>query len=156
MAKSVKTVADLGKLIAEEEKAIAALRSKREALAAKVAELAAEIAQLRGAPAAEAEPKAKPAAKKRGRKPGKKAVAKPAGKAAVKRGRKRSGTSTREIIIGILRDADKPMRAAEIAERLAAAGAQSKSSNPKNVVSALLAQSKEFKRVDKGLYTVKK
>lgn len=155
MAKSVKTVADLGKLLAEEEQAIAALKSKRQALAAEVAELAAEIAELKGAPVAAPKPKAEAPAKP-GRKPGKEPGRKPAKKAAAKRGRKRSGTSTRDIIVGILRDSDKPMRAAQIAERLVAAGAKTKSKNPKNMVSALLAQSKEFKRVDKGLYTVKK
>ncbi len=77
-------------------------------------------------------------------------------KTAKKRARKSRGPSTREAMIEILRASEKPLRVAQIVERLAASGCETKSVNPKNMVGAMLAQSSDFKRVDRGLYTVKK
>ena len=62
----------------------------------------------------------------------------------------------REVVAEILRNAGNAMRAGEIAEQLAAAGYMTRSKNPKNLISVMLAQSGEFVRVGKGLYTVRK
>ena len=74
MAKTVKTVAELGKLLAEEHKAIEMLRARREALAEDMTALATEIAQIRGktaeAPVQAAPAPAKPARKNVARKRG--------------------------------------------------------------------------------------
>jgi len=51
--------------------------------------------------------------------------------------------------------AGKPMRAAEIAEKLPETGFKTKSKGVRNMVSAVLGQSKDFRRVRKGLYTVR-
>jgi ABC-type transporter Mla subunit MlaD len=137
MRKKTLTVADLQGLLAQEEQAIQELRRKRQALAAILEELAGVVSQLRGG--REAAPLARVAKK------------------PVRRARRRRrGTPLREIVAEILQKADKPMRAAEIAEQLPAAGYTTRSKNPKNMISVMLAQSKDFRRVGKGLYTLRK
>ena len=158
MAKARKTVSELGKLLADTEKAIDVIRARRKALAEDVTALSAEIAQMRGetvaapfqAAAVPAKPARKRAAKKRIRR-----VAK-APKAAKKSGRKTRGPGTREAMIEILRASETPLRVAQIVERLAASGCKTRSVNPKNMVGAMLTQSADFERVERGLYTVKK
>ena len=131
MAKKAKSVAALADLLATEEKAIQYLKTRRKALEAELDELAAQIATLKGG-------KGVMAAPKRGRK---------------RRGR---GKSLRAAIAEIITDAGEPLRAAEIAEKLPEAGFRTKSNNPRNMVSAVLGQSDDFRRVRKGLYTLKK
>ena len=158
MAKARKTVAQLGKLLAEAEKAIDVLRVRREALAEDVRALSAEIAEMRGetvdatveVAAVPAKPARKKAAKKRIRRDAK------APKVAKKSGRKTRAPGTREAMIEILRASETPLRVAQIVERLAASGCKTKSVNPKNMVGAMLVQSADFERVERGLYTVKK
>ena len=153
MAKARKTVAQLGKLLAEAEKAIDVLRVRREALAEDVRALSAEIAQMTGETDGAPVP-AKSARKMAATKRIRKASRVP--KAAQKSGGKTRGPSTREAMIEILRTSEKPLRVAQIVERLAASGCKTKSVNPKNMVGAMLAQSSDFKRVGRGLYTVRK
>ncbi len=158
MAKARKTVAELGKLLAEAAKAIDVLRARRKALAEDVTALSAEIDQMRGetvgAPVQEVPVPAKPARKKAAKKRIRR-VAK-AQKAAKKSGRKTRRPGTREAMLEILRASEKPLRVAQIVERLAASGCKTKSVNPKNMVGAMLAQSADFERVARGLYAVKK
>ena len=158
MAKARKTVAQLGKLLAEAEKAIDALRVRRKVLAEDVTALSAEIAEMRGetvdAPVHAAPVPAKPARKKAAKKRIRRDAKPP--KVAKKSGRKVRGPGTREAMLEILRTSEKPLRVAQIVERLAASGCKTKSVNPKNMVGAMLTQSADFERVERGLYTVKK
>ncbi len=171
MGKAKTSVADVRKLIASEEgqlaklrarreafaaaeeKAFAALVQQREALAAQLDELAAQLAQLQGAAAPEATPVGRP---KGAKKPG--PVPKRAKKAAKKaRGRprgKRQGMTLRDAVTKIMSAAGKPVRAPQVASQLKALGYKTTSKDPVNMVSALLAQTKEFRRVRKGLYTL--
>jgi len=138
MAKQVATVADLARLVAEEQKALAELKRKRQQLDSELEELAGQVAQLKGSA-------------------GRKAAARPARKKPARRPRrKRGGKSLREGVAEILSKSDRAMRAREIAEELIKSGYVTSSTNPQNMVSALLAQSDQFKRVRRGLYTVKK
>ena len=139
MAKQVRTVADLERLLAQEEKSIDELRRKRQQVAAELDELAGSVAKLKGGAAQK--PRAKRAVRK---------------KAAARPRRKRGGKSLREGIVEILSKSDRPMRAREIAEALMKSGYATSSSNPQNMVSALLAQGDDFRRLRRGLYTVKK
>ena len=157
MARARKTVAELRELLVEAEKAIEALRVRRKALAEDVRALSAEIVQMRGE-AVDAPVQADPAPTKLAReKATKKRVrrAAEAPKVAKKPGRQTRGPSTREAMLEILRASERPLRVAQIVGRLAASGCKTKSVNPKNMVGAMLAQSSDFKRVDRGLYTVK-
>ncbi len=145
MAKRVKTVAGVAQLIAAEEMTLERLRSRRQRLAADLDALAEQIASLRGETRGAVRPKAKPAPK-RGR---------PKKKARRVR-RKRQKITLRQAIGMILGKADKPLRASEIAQQLSAAGYKTKSKDPANLISAVLGQTKEFRRVGKGIYTVTK
>jgi len=136
MAKAIRTVRDLALFLAAEEKELLKLSERREQLASALDALAGEITQLKGEAGIE------PAAPKR--------------RARRRRRRRRRGEKTvREIVAGILRKAGRPMRAPEIAPLLLAAGCKTRSKNPVNMVSAILGQSPNFKRVGKGLYTVR-
>jgi len=84
----------------------------------------------------------------------KRAAAKPVGAGRPKG--KRQSKTLRAAVVEILGKSGKAMRAAEIAKELANTGYESKSKDVKNVVSVLLPQSKEFRRVRKGLYALKK
>jgi len=137
MRKRTLTVAGLERFLAQEVQALEELRRRREALAAELEGLRGAISQLRGAA-----PKAAARAVVR-RKPARRAR------------RRRRGRALRQVVAEILQKAGKPMRAAEIAEQLPAAGYQTKSKNPKNMISVMLAQAKDFRRVRKGLYTLK-
>ncbi len=136
---------------AKEQQAIV---GRREALTTQLQEIATQIAALGGQAApkpkaeVEAEKPKKPAKAKRAKK---KAVSRPA--KAKKQGRR---ITLREAIGKILAGAGKPMRASEIAPLLKATGVKTRSKSPGNLVSATLAQSKEFRKVATGLYTVAK
>jgi len=144
MAKGGRTVAELAKLLAAEEKAIAALRKRREALEGKLAALASDIAVLTGGRGIAVATSSKRKKAPNGR------------RTAGKRKKRGSGKSLRAAVAEIITKAGEPLRAAEIADKLKSVGYKTMSSDPRNMVSALLAQSSDFKRVRKGLYTVKK
>ena len=171
MGKAKTSVADVRKLIASEEgqlaklrarreafaageeKAFAGLVRRREALAAQLDELAGQLEQLQGAAAPEAEAPARPKgakkpgpAPKRAKKAAKKARGRPRGK--------RQGMTLRDVVTKIMSDAGEPVRAPQVASQLKALGYKTTSKDPVNMVSALLAQTKEFHRVQKGLYTL--
>lgn len=126
-----------------------ALEARRQELAAQIEELAAQLAVLKGEPAPAAAPaavEAAPAPARRGRPKGKRRVGRPRGK--------RGGLTLREAIAQILAASDMPLRAKQIAGRLQDQGYTTTSKNPINMVSALLGQTKAFRRVRKGLYTL--
>ena len=141
---------------AQEQEAFAELVRRREALAAELDEMASELAELRG----EAAPVEEIAAERR--KPPKRAPAPKRAKKAAKRRRgrpkgRRQGLALRDAVRKILADGGKPMRAPQVASQLDAVGYKTASSDPVNMVSALLAQTKkEFRRVRRGLYTIAK
>ena len=135
---------------AAEEKAQAALVSRREALTAQLEEIAAQIAALGGEAAPE--PKAEVEAEKP-KKPTKvKRAKKKAARGPAKAKKEGRGITLREAIGKIISSAGKPMRASEIASKLGSTGFKTKSKSPANLVSATLAQSKDFQKVRKGLY----
>jgi hypothetical protein len=145
MAPQVRTVADLARLLAAEEKAIAELQEKRKAIEAAIDKLAEDIKALKGGEVAvkAAAPfmKVHRGPKPGGRRPGRKPI---------------GAKSIREAIADILTEAGEPMRAGDIAQKLVTSGYKTKSKDPRNMVSAILGQSKEFVRVRKGLYSLRK
>jgi hypothetical protein len=138
MPKSVRTLADLEKLLAAEGQAVARLRQKRQALEAQLDELAGVISRFRGG-----REKTAAAAPVRPRR-------------VVRRKRRRGGKTLRAAIAEVLGGSSKPMRARDIAQKMGAAGFKTSSKNLNNMISATLAQTGDFKRVGKGLYALKK
>ena len=137
MARVSKTVSEVAKLLAVEEKAIRHLREKRQAIEGDLDKLAAEIAALKGG--------------------GKGLKGGSLGVGRVRRRKPRAGgKSLREAMAEVIKKAGKPLRAAEIADKLSSVGYKTQSTDPRNMVSAMLAQSSDFRRVKKGLYVVKK
>jgi len=127
----------LGEAAAAEEKGYKQLTQRRDTLAAQLGELAAELAQLRG---------------QAGRR-----TVKTAKKAAGRPKRRRQGKGTlRDAVSKILAGAGKPLRAPEIVAQLKASGYKTKSKDPVSMISATLAQTKDFRRVSRGLYTLAK
>ncbi len=144
------------------DKKVDGLRKKRDKLAADLAKAEAELAQLTGG--------AETRKKRRGRKPGRPAAAegaarakpgrKPGAKKAAKKGPGRGGkrrvnftAAVRDVFVS----AGTPLRAAEVVERLAEAGAKIKdTADMKKRVSVILASQKNsFEQVDRGLYQLK-
>lgn len=149
---------------AAEQRGYEKLAQKREALAAQVAALADQIAELGGAAVPVEAPapvrKRKKRRKAAGR-PAKKAPAAPKAKKApvVRKPAKAKGkgkVTLRAAVAQVIAAAGRPMRASEIAAALGDTGYQSASKNMKNMVSATLAQAKDFRRVRKGLYGIRK
>ena len=141
MARVGKTVAAIAKLLADELDVVQELRAQRVALQKELNALAAEIASLKGAGigvSAKVGRKGKRSGKRRGRPPG------------------HRGKGLKAVVVEILTKAGNPLRAGEIASKLAETGYKTSSSDPRNMVSATLAQGKQFKRVRRGLYALKK
>jgi hypothetical protein len=127
------TVEELKKEIARRQKGLAKLVAKRDCLNCQIAEL--ESLGIVAKPAA-----------KRGRKPGR------------KRGRKTGRAPQAGSLIGLLVDALGAKGKLTVAEAVAAVlarGYKSKSKSFKLIVNQALAKNKRFKRVGKGLYTLK-
>jgi hypothetical protein len=127
------TVEELKKEIARRQKGLANLVAKREALNCQIAEL--ESLGIVAKPAA-----------KRGRKPGR------------KRGRKAGRAPQPGSLINLLveaLDAKGKLTVAEAVDTVLAAGYKSKSKSFKLIVNQALAKNKRFKRVGKGLYTLR-
>jgi len=136
-----KTVAAIARLLADELTVVQELKAQRKALQKELSALAAEIASLKGGKIV--------GAAKVGRK----------GRRGRKRGRppgRRTGKGLKAVVVEIMGKTGKPMRAGEIAQKLADAGYKTSSGDPRNMISATLAQGKEFKRVRRGLYALKK
>ena len=145
MAKARKTVAEIVDVLAAETQAIEKLRQRRQTLEKEIDSLAREIAALRGVGAPVARPKVRP--KKRAARK----------KVSAKEPVRRPGRKTlRSAIAEILGKSGKAMRAAEIAEQLPKVGYKSTSKNLKALVSFSLPKTKEFRRVRKGLYALRK
>jgi hypothetical protein len=169
VASSEVTVAEVEQLIAAERQKLDDLRERRESLAAAVAQeektyedlvarresvrsdlesLAEDLERLRGqGPDVTEKRAAAPPAKSK----------KPKSKQTTKKGRagKKGGKPTlKDAMVKILSDADKPMRAKDIAAKLPDAGYKTKSKNPAGMVSAQLGQGDEFRRVRRGVYTL--
>ena len=141
MAKTVKTVAELERFLEKVDQGIQALNENKERIAAQIQSIKSGLAHLLGkapeAPEAEEKP-----ARRKGRRRRKRA--------------KRQATTLRQAVAEIMKSAGKPMRASEISEQLQTSGHKTRSRDPKNMVSAILGQGREFKRVSKGLYALKR
>jgi hypothetical protein len=127
------TVEELKKEIARRQKGLAKLVAKREKLNCQIAEL--ESLGIVAKPAA-----------KRGRKPGR------------KRGRKAGRAPQPGSLINLLvkaLGAKGKLTIAEAVDAVLAAGYKSKSKSFKLIVNQALAKNKRFKRVSKGLYTLR-
>jgi hypothetical protein len=127
------TVEELKKEIARRQRGLAKLVAKRDALNC-------QIAELEGLGIA-----AKPAAK-RGRRPGR------------KRGRKRGRAPRPGSLINLLvqaLDAKGKLTVAQAVEAVLASGYKSKSKSFKLIVNQALAKNRRFKRVGKGVYTLR-
>jgi len=127
------TVEELKKEIARRQRGLAKLVAKRDALNC-------QIGELEGLGIV-----AKPAAK-RGRKPGR------------KRGRKRGRAPQPGSLINLLvqaLDAKGKLTVAQAVDAVLASGYKSKSKSFKLIVNQALAKNRRFKRVGKGVYTLR-
>jgi hypothetical protein len=129
------------------DKRVVALRRKRDKIAAALEKVEAELAGL-----LPDEAPAKRGAKRGGKKRG----AKPGPKPGAKRGAKRNVNFT-AAVRDVLVQAGQPLRAAEVVERLPAAGIKVKDvTDMKKRVSVILASQKNsFEQVERGVYQIK-
>ena len=72
------------------------------------------------------------------------------------RGRAKNSVSLPEAIAAVLAKASEPLRVAQIAAKVEAAGYQSNSGNFKGIISQALGKDKRFGKASRGLYQLKK
>jgi hypothetical protein len=122
--------------LAKRRQDVERLKGRRDRLAAELADVEERLEGLRGkAPAT-------PSRSVRG-------ASRTAGK---RRPYRRRGGTMREAIINVLRDAAGPLRANQIADRVAATGYRTESKNLKLQVQKYLPETPEAKRVGWGVY----
>jgi len=128
------SVATLERALANRKREVAALEKQRDALRAQLARVEADIEKARGA-AVGAAPKAKRA----------KRVGRP-------RRRAKNKVTLKQAIAAALKDADKPMKAADVLAAITAAGYQSNAKGFKQTVHSALTLHPNAKRVSRGVY----
>jgi hypothetical protein len=161
------SLADLRRLVDEKMAAVDKLSTRRDEIEAQLAEVDAELAAAgaNGAmPAARRGPGRPPkSAMRRGpgrppkarRRPGRPAKV---GRPTSKRGRppKAKGSSPlHDMISGVLKAASEPIKLADIAEKVKAAGYKTKSPNFAMILGLRLSEMKDVKRVERGVYAMK-
>ncbi len=136
------SIAQLEKVLANTKQQLQALKDKRENLLAQIAKADKEIADLAGEPVAPAVEEEAPAS----------ASTKP------KKQRKlpKNTMSLNDAIVKVLAEAMKPMRVAEIAETVKAAGYKTTSKTFAKQVSGTAAEDKRVERAARGLFALKK
>jgi hypothetical protein len=127
------SIATLERTLARRKREVVRLEKKRDALGARLARAEADLAALQGG-AVSAAPAARP------------------GKRRKRRQRK---TSLAAAISQALKDAGKPMRAADVTEAVLAAGYTTRAKNFKQIVHSALTRHPDAKRIEKGLYVFK-
>ncbi|HUT61780.1 MAG TPA: hypothetical protein VNA25_28410 [Phycisphaerae bacterium] len=128
----IKTIGDLESELRAKRKSLSVLARRRQGLLAKLNAVDRQIASLAGGSA-------------RGR----------AGGAGKRVGRRRSGKSLVSYLQRLLKKVGKGMRAKDIAQAVVKAGYHSTSKNFYPIVAAALRDKKLFRRVRRGVYTVK-
>lgn len=147
MARRSMTVAELRKLLADQEKELQKLEKKRGSLLGELEGVESEIERLSGEKAVAGLRKA--VAEKKPERPRKKAARQPI--------RTRKGKITlREALRQVLAKASSSLRVAEIVERLPETGYSSTSKNLANMVGQVLIKGEEFRRVSWGKYGPKR
>ena len=136
---SVKT---LERLLARRKREIASLEKRRATLLARLAEVERKLAALQGVPSAAG---AKPVGRARKVKKVKKVV----------RRRKRRGASLATVIRQVLDAASGPLKAADITEKVLAAGYRTKAKNFRQIVLSTLSRHPDAARVGTGVYVLK-
>jgi hypothetical protein len=151
MARRTMSIRELRRALAAQEKRVTKLVVQRKQLAARLRDLDAQIVGLGGEVPA--------APKKPGRKPGKK-VAKPVRrgrKPAAKRAKRRkraTGRPLAEYIIDVLKKAGGGMRVKDVMAAVRKAGYASMSKDFYGIVAATLRDSKQFKKLSRGVYAL--
>jgi len=138
------SIAELQKAIAKAEKRVQTLERRRARLLAQLEGVEADIANLTGKAGLvpkSAQSEEKPKRKKKGRK-------------AAKKRRTRAG-SLPDTIAKVLKAADDPMNAPQIAEAVLQKGYKTKSKNVTALVRESISRVPGIKKVSRGLYTVK-
>ena len=136
------SIAQLQKALANTKQRIQGLKDRREKLLAQVAEVDRQIVELAGEPVAPVPEEEAPAP----------APAKP------KEPRKlpKNTMSLNDAIVKVLSEAKKPMRVAEIAEAVKAAGYKTTSTVFAKQVSGIAAVEKRVEKVERGVFALKK
>ncbi len=136
------SIAQLEKALASTKHQIQTLKDRREMLLAQIAKVDKNIAQLAGEPVAPAAEQKAPT----------RAPAKP------KKQRKlpKNTMSLNDAIVKVLGEAKKPLRVAEIAEAVEAAGYTTTSKTFAKQVSGIAAEEKRVEKVARGLFVLKK
>jgi len=131
------SIAALERALVRRQREVVRLEKRRDTLQGRLAKVEADLAALQG-PALPA-----PAARPRGR------------RVVRRRRRRRSQVSLAATITRVLQAARKPMRAAEVTQKVLAAGYKSKAKKFKQIVHGALLRHPEAARVGKGLYVAK-
>jgi hypothetical protein len=150
------SIQELKKQLAAQERKMEKLQTRRDKIAAELEQVDRELAQLTGGGTTSAPTK-------RRRKKTTKAARKT--KSAKKTGRKKSsrgrrgggegGKTLEHYIIQVLDQAGEPMRAKEVMQAVDKAGYKSKSKDFYGIVATALRNEDLFKRVSRGVYTLK-
>ena len=132
------SIAVLERALAKRRRDVAQLEGRRIQLACQLADVEAELRALRG----EAAPEQPPAEQ----------AAPPARPARRSRRRAGGGLSLSEAVANVLKGATEPLRAAQVLERVEAAGYRSQAKNFKHLVHKALGRHPQAARVGRGLY----
>lgn len=140
------TIAQLRAELAAKEKQVSKLRAERKKITKQLAALDGKIAALGGGPAKRKPKRKKRASKKVSKKAAKKTVA------SKKPGRKKR--SLADVLAKVLLGKGN-VKVADAAKLASAAGYKSASSQFGNIVSQALSTDKRFKKLSRGVYTLK-
>jgi hypothetical protein len=169
------SLGDLQRLMAEKEAQVAKMHARRDELAEELAALDAELAgagggkkrgRKPGRPKGKRGPGRPKGSKNKAKATGKRGPGRPKGsknkpktkKAAGKRGPKggpKGASPLHDMIRTALKSSSEPVKLADLAEKVKAAGYQSKSDNFAVILGLRLSEMKDVKRVDRGVYTMK-
>ncbi|MHC4984368.1 MAG: hypothetical protein ACYTF6_14525 [Planctomycetota bacterium] len=138
MAKSVGSIAELTKLLAQKQKQLAKLAATRKKLVAQLEKVDARMAAVKGARVARGRPRAG-AKRRRGRPRG-----------------PRQKKTLKQAVAEILDGSRKPLGAKDIAAALPGAGYVSKSQNLLTMIGSVLSRTPEFRRVSRGKYRLQR
>ncbi len=159
MAPRIKKIAELRQELAAKEEQLAKLVSQRTKLASQLESVNSDILALGG--------EIPPARRRRGRPPGRpkaakelvrrgrKPIIKPTMVKRGRGGRRATGALLADYLKQVLSEAETPMRAKDIGPAVRKAGYKTFSKDFYGIVATALRDTKKFKRVSRGVYTVK-
>jgi hypothetical protein len=145
------SLADLQDLVEAKEREIGGFQSEREALLARMQQIDGMIAAASGGGRGGRRRSGRPAKAKGARKAGRRF----AGRRGKRRGGARGESGLAAMIAKVLKDSKEPVKLAEIAKRVLAAGYETSSGRFGVIVGQRLSEMKGVKKAGRGLYSLK-